>query len=189
MKKLLICMAAFAVAICAEVSGNHLPRKGDVVMFLRGTAWSTVDSFRDVTPVVLGGKRACVYAGSVQTGTDEYGNCSDMNFYHLQRVVRNDGKLTCFYDRTRDGDYYFWIDKVTECYDILVAKNGFNFQMGIYFDEVDTPDMYFVDPEKRDLLGSTSFEGNMRDFGRVQSQIVYRKRLMGAQEEHSVRMW
>ncbi len=189
MKKAIMLIIAFALSVSAEVSGNHLPRKGDVVMFLRGAAWSTVDSYQNVTPVIIGGKRSCVYAGSVMTATDEYGNCSDMNFHHLQRVVRTDGKLTCFYDRTRDGDYYFWIDKKDECYDILVSKNGFNFQMGIYFDSVDTPDLYFIDPYKKSLLGSTLFEGNLRDFGRVQKQILFRKRYHGAQEEHSVKMW
>ena len=172
---LLLCTAlAFA-----EVSGNNLLVVKEIP--LRAAVWNTADKIQNVTPVILGGKRACVYAGSIQTAPDKYGNCSDVNLYHLLKVVCTGSTLSCYYDKLQDGSYYLAFHKQKECYDVLASYNGYKFIMGVYFDDVDTPDLYFLDNYTKSLMGSHEFEGNLRDFGRVQKQIMYRKRQMGNQ--------
>ena len=187
MKKVSIMLILCSALAFGEVSGNNLPVVREIP--LRAAVWNTADKLHDVTPVILGGKRACVYTGSVQTATDEYGNCSDVNLYHLLKVVRTGNTLSCFYDRLLDGNYYLSFHKQKECYDVLASYNGYKFFMGIYFDDIDTPDMYFVNSDTKARMGEHVFEGNLKDFGRVQKQILYRKRQRGAQEDHSVKLW
>ena len=83
---LLMAFAAFAEHVSVPFS------KRDVRIDIQDVRTSTV-SIMTTLPVIVNGKAACTYLGSIAEAPDEDLECPETYIYHLVRIAENKGKL------------------------------------------------------------------------------------------------
>ena len=170
MKKLASLIVLF-IAITAFAEHVKVPfDRRDVRIDIQDVRTSTV-SVMTTLPVIVNGKAACTYLGSIAESPNDNLECPETYIYHLVRIADNKGKLDCYYDYNRDYSPAVTVIGVNGCPDILASHSGFRFFDAVNFDNVDDHRFYYVGIE----IPKQQIDGSLSDDKRVKGQILYRR--------------
>lgn len=170
MKKITsIIVLLLAITAVAEHVDVPFSRR-DIRIDLQDTRTSTV-SIMSTLPVIVNGKAACTYLGSISEAPDEELNCPETYIYHLVRIAENKGKLDCYYDYNRDWSPVVTVTRVDRCPDILASHSGFRFFDAVNFDDTDDHRFYYIGME----IPKQQIDWSLSDDYRVRDQIKYRR--------------
>lgn len=170
MKKITsIIVLLLAITAVAEHVDVPFSRR-DVRIDLQDTRTSTV-SIMNTLPVIVNGKAACTYLGSISEAPDEELNCPETYIYHLVRIAENKGKLDCYYDYNRDWSPVVTVIGVNGCPDIVASHSGFRFFDAVNFDKTDDYRFYYIGME----IPKQQIDWSLSNDYRVRDQVKYRR--------------
>lgn len=161
---LLMAFTAFAEHVSVPFS------KRDISIDIQDVRTSTV-SVMTTLPVIVNGKAACTYLGSIAEAPDEDLECPETYIYHLVRIAENNGKLDCYYDYNRDYSPVVTVVGVNGCPDILASHSGFRFFDAVNFDKVDDHRFYYIGMD----IPKQQIDWSLSDDYRVKDQVKYRR--------------
>lgn len=159
----LMTVSAFAAHVKVPFS------RRDVRIDIQDVRTSTV-SVMTTLPVIVNGKAACTYLGSIADAPDDDLKCPETYIYHLVRIAENKGKLDCYYDYNRDFSPVITVIGVNGCPDIVASYSGFRFFDAVNFDQIDDYRFYYVGIE----IPKQQIDCSLSNDYRVRDQIKYR---------------